>query len=130
MGVTVQVAIDCADPNRLAAFWIEALGYAFEPPPLGYATWEDWAVAEGIPEDRWNDAAAIVDPGGVGPRIYFQKVPEAKAVKNRVHLDVKNHAGMGLPVEERRERVGPIVERLVGLGATRLAEHEEEGGYW
>ena len=37
-----QLVIDCADPDKLARFWAEALGYVFEPPPAGFATWDDY----------------------------------------------------------------------------------------
>jgi len=73
----------------------------------------------------------VVDPDGRGPRIYLQRVPEAKTVKNRVHLDLNISGGpSGGPVEERRRRVDAEVERLLGLGATRQRAAEELGGYW
>jgi hypothetical protein len=94
VSATVQVTFDAADPAALAAFWAGALGYVADPPPEGFASWEAWATDQGIPEERWNDASAIVDPDGAGPRIFFQKVPEGKAAKNRVHLDVRTAPGL------------------------------------
>jgi hypothetical protein len=44
-----------------------------------------WLAEHAIPEEGWNDASAIIDSGGNGPRSYFQRVPEPKAVKNRLH---------------------------------------------
>jgi hypothetical protein len=123
-----QVTFDAADPGSLAAFWAEALGYVEDPPPDGYASWEDWARKNEIPEDRWNDAAAIVDPERLGPRIFFQRVPEGKIAKNRVHLDVRS--APGLEADARRRRLNDEAERLVGLGATKLYELEERGQYW
>ncbi|KKD01870.1 VOC family protein, partial [Streptomyces sp. WM6386] len=55
---------------------------------------------------------------GVGPRLYFQRVPEGKVVKNRVHLDVR--AGTGLVGEERLATLEAECTRLVALGATRV----------
>ena len=55
-----------------AAFWADALGYDLQPPPPGYDSWKDWARAFAIPEEEWGDSAAIVDPHGDGPRVYFQ----------------------------------------------------------
>jgi len=64
MATGVQVVFDCADPDRQARFWAEALHYELEKPPQGFTSWEAWARAEGIPEEHWNDASAIVDPEG------------------------------------------------------------------
>ncbi|MET0830931.1 MAG: VOC family protein [Acidimicrobiia bacterium] len=86
-------AVDCADPSTLGAWWAEALGWrvTFE---------EDDEVAleppEGSPED------------GVSPDLLFLKVPDAKTVKNRVHLDLR-------PDDQLAE-----VARLEGLGASRV----------
>ena len=85
MATPVQVTFDCADPERMAQFWVDVLGYRLPEPPDGFGTWEEWAVANRIPEDQWNAARAIEDPEGEGPRIYFQRVPEPKTAKNRVH---------------------------------------------
>jgi Glyoxalase-like domain len=131
MATGVQVVFDCADPARLSRFWAEALGYQLEDPPEGHGSWEDWLREQGIPEERWNDAGAVVDPDGTGPRIYFQRVPEPKTVKNRMHLDLNATGGpSAAPVEERRRQVDAEAERLAGIGATRLRAVEELGVYW
>jgi hypothetical protein len=128
MGVPIQIVFDCADPDRVARFWAEALGYEFPPPPEGHATWEDFLRAMGVPESEWNSKSAIVDPEGKGPRIYFQRVPEPKAVKNRVHLDIS--VGAGHPLEERPALIDAEVERLEKLGAKRVRSFDEQGEYW
>jgi Glyoxalase-like domain len=125
----VQVVFDCADPARLAEFWAAALGYKLDDPPAGYASWPEFLTARGVPEDQWNAASACSDPEGRGPRIYFQQVPEPKTTKNRVHLDVNAGGPRATPAEERRRRVDAEVERLVGLGATRVGEVEEFGEF-
>ena len=132
MATGVQVVFDCADPDRMARFWAAALGYKLQDPPPGFASWEDWARDQGIPEERWNDVGAAVDPDGRGPRLYFQRVPEPKTVKNRVHLDLNITGGLpsGRSLEERRARADAEVERLLGFGATRLRAAEELGQYW
>ena len=131
MAIGVQVVFDCADPDGLAHFWARALGYKLQDPPPGYRSWEDWARDNGIPEERWNDQSAVVDPDGIGPRLYFQRVPEPKTVKNRVHLDLNISGGpFAAPLEERRAKIDAEVERLLGLGATRLRVGEERGQYW
>jgi hypothetical protein len=131
MAAGVQVVFDCADPQRLAAFWAEALHYVVPAPPEPHATWDDWARAEGIPEAEWNDAAAIVDPDGAGPRVYFQRVPEPKVAKNRVHLDVNAGGGPSVSSDEHRRRVGAEVARLVALGATDArGPMDRRGEYW
>jgi len=126
-GPRLQVTIDCHDPQRLVAFWCATLGYVPEPPPGGHATWLDHWRAMGIPDEELIGAGeepeSIVDPDGVRPRIWFQAVPEAKAMKNRVHLDIDVTDGRSAPLAERRERVDTEVRRLEGLGARVLSIH-------
>lgn len=131
MATRIQVVFDCADPARQSAFWAEALHYIVPDPPEGHASWDDWARAMGIPEAQWNDARAIEDPDGVGPRIFLQRVPEPKVAKNRVHLDVNAGGGRDTPADEHRRRVDAEVARLKDLGATdERGAIEKEGEYW
>ena len=85
----IQVVIDAAEPAKLAEFWALALDYVLEPPPHGFETWEDFGRSIGMPEEKFGDQAAVIDPADEGPRLYFQRVPERKTVKNRVHWDVR-----------------------------------------
>ncbi len=110
-----QVTFDCANPERVARFWCEVLGYVM-PPPKDSATWNDFERS--LPLERQGAAAACVDPTGVGPRLFFQRVPEGKVVKNRVHLDVR--VGVGLVGEERVAVLEAECARLVALGANRV----------
>ena len=128
MATRMQVTIDCADPGRLARFWAAALGYQFEEPPDGFPSWKDYFVSRGFPPEEFEDDSydAIVDPDGVGPRVWFQPVPEAKVVKNRVHLDLDVGGGRKAPVEDRRRRVDAEAERLVAAGATVFRVLSEE----
>ena len=104
-----QVTFDCAEPVRVARFWAETLGYRAEY------------------DDEQGEAAAL-DTTGAGPRLYFQRVPEGKVVKNRLHLDVR--VGTGLVGDERLAALEAESARLVALGATRgqllLADDENE----
>lgn len=118
----MQVSIDCGDPGALAGFWCDVLGYTPAAPPPGFATWGDALDAFGVPAERRNDASAAVDPDGAGPRLFFQRVPEGKVAKNRLHLDVR--AAPGLTGEERMTALEAEAERLVARGATRLERHE------
>ena len=110
-------------------FWAEVLGYQLDPPPPGYDSWEAWLTEQGIPESDWNMASAVSDPDGRGPRIFFQRVPEPKQVKNRVHLDVNAGGPRGTPDDERRRawtprsqsRFGGRHEGPAGRGARRAA---------
>ena len=126
MATNVQVVIDCADPAALARFWAATLGYEVQPPPPGHDSWESFLESIGVPRSEWNSASAVVDPAGAGPRIYFQQVPERKAAKNRVHLDLNVGGGRALPLAERQRRVDAEVERLTALGARELARHHDE----
>src|SRR4051812_14491407 len=71
----IQVTFDCAEPERVARFWCEVLGYVVPPPPEGFATWDDFDRA--LPPEHQGSAFACIDPSGVGPRLFFQRVPEA-----------------------------------------------------
>lgn len=115
-----QVTFDAASPRALGGFWCEVLGYVEQPPPPGFDTWEAALTAFGIDQSDPDRAYAIVDPDGVGPRVFFQKVPEPKTAKNRVHLDVD----VGV------ETMHAKADELVAAGATWVAEHEEPGGHW
>jgi len=111
-----QVTFDCADPERVARFWCEALGYVVPPPPEGFASWDEFDAS--LPVEHQGSAFACVDPNGVGPRLFFQRVPEGKVVKNRVHLDVR--VGTGLFGEERLAALEAECARLIPLGAKRV----------
>jgi len=116
----IQVTFDCADPRSLSEFWCEVLGYVIPPPPPGFESWD--AFRESLPEHLRNSASACEDPEGTGPRVFFQRVPEGRTAKNRVHLDVR--AAPGLQGEDRMAALEAECERLVGLGATRVERHE------
>jgi hypothetical protein len=124
----VQVVIDCADPGALSRFWAEALGYELARPPEGFDSWEAALRASGVPESEFNSASAAEDPDGRGPRLYFQRVPEPKTVKNRLHLDL-NITTRGQPLPERKQWLASAAGRLVKLGATVSHEKEDDHGY-
>ena len=117
MAFDVQVAIDCSSPHELADWWAETLGWQVEPQDeafirrmieAGHATEAHTTRHHGALV--WNSATAIRSPDPGRPRVLFQRVPEAKTVKSRIHLDV--HVGA-----ERRESE---VAGLLARGATEL----------
>ena len=55
MATSVQITLDCADPDRLARFWAEALGYKIQDPPEGFDSWEAFLEKIGVPKEQWND---------------------------------------------------------------------------
>jgi hypothetical protein len=110
----VQVTFDAADPHRLARWWADLLDYQIvDAHDLVTRLLADGAVTE---EELVRidgrlflaDAVAASDPKGVGPRLFFQRVPEPKTAKNRVHLDV--------PVAA--DQLDAEVERVVASGAS------------
>jgi len=125
MAIPVQVVIDASDPHRLALFWADALHYEVEDHSgiiaglLGAGQLPPEAVIQVDGRDAFADVAACSDPDGAGPRVLIQAVPEAKSVKNRVHLDL--HVGA--------DRVSTEVERLIGLGATQAWTSSDRGLY-
>lgn len=100
---------DAADPHRLAEFWRLALGYVAEP---GY---------------DYPGGASIVDPDGRGPAIGFLRVPERKAAKNRVHIDIRVAGEPPWDNAERERRIRATVADLVAAGATVVREQTYDG---
>jgi predicted enzyme related to lactoylglutathione lyase len=88
-----EIVTDCADPHRVATFWSQVLNWPLVDDPKGYS----WVSSTG-------------EPWAPPPVLVFVPVPEAKTVKNRVHIDV-NPTG----VDQAEE-----LERLLSLGATRV----------
>lgn len=76
MARAIQITVDATGPRKLSEFWCEVLGYAEQPPPHGFETWEAALDAFGIDRSDPDRASATVDPDGVGPRMFFLKVPE------------------------------------------------------
>lgn len=91
---------DCGSPMTVATFWAAALGYE-------------------VDADSDEDDAFVRDPSGRTRGMFFQRVPEPKTAKNRMHLDVR-------PTGSMREEV----DRLLGLGATVRGFIEDGGSFW
>jgi catechol 2,3-dioxygenase-like lactoylglutathione lyase family enzyme len=131
-----QLTIDCNDPSRLVHFWAQVLGYEIQPPPEGFSTWNEWYLSVGVPEDELDltgdGSDRICDPAGRGPNIWFQPVPEKKALKNRIHLDVYVGGGRSVPIAERRQRVDARVVELLKAGASvdHVADHVNDGDHY
>ena len=124
MGPLLQITFDCADPGAQAQFWAAAAGYEEQAPPEGYESWDQLLDQMGVPPELRNSRSAVVDPDGVRPRLFFQRVPEPKTAKNRVHIDI--HIAVGMEGEERRRTIEAESARLTGLGATVLRRVEPE----
>lgn len=95
------VTVDCADAERMVAFWSEALGYVVRDDIVG---------------------VSLIDPTGEGPSIGFQPVPEGKIVKNRLHFDLTPRGG-SLATEVAR------LERL-GAQRVRYFDHDPQQVWW
>ncbi len=122
----VQITIDCADPAALAEFWCKVLGYRVQPPPPGFDSWDDALDAMGVPPEARNTRSAAVAPEGeTGPRLFFQRVPEGKIIKNRLHLDVR--VAPGSEGDARMAALEAEATRLVNLGAIRIRRVDPDG---
>jgi hypothetical protein len=112
-----QLTIDASDPARLAQFWAQALGYQAVPPSEPRSTWQDHYLGRLGTETAFDDR--LFDPAGVRPPIWFQEVPETKAGKNRLHLDLyPTGRDNAVPFEERIDTIDAKAAELVGLGAS------------
>lgn len=94
------LSVDCADAAKLAEFWADVLGRQVGPEPTA------------------ESAAVVVGEATQGPPLAFHRVPEAKTVKNRLHLDLIS------------SDFAAEAERLLSLGATRVADVERGGVRW
>jgi hypothetical protein len=113
----------------LGRFWAKALGYQPTPPTEPETTWNAHYRAR-LGEDAAFDDR-LFDPAGLRPPIWFQEVPETKAGKNRLHLDLyPTGRDNTLPLERRIEMVETKVDELVGLGASieRRTREEDDPG--
>ncbi|MEV8596361.1 VOC family protein [Streptomyces sp. NPDC052012] len=103
MNPTIRhITFDCTgDPYELALFWSALLGRQVSD------------------DDKPGDPEALIeDPSGTGPGLLFVRVPEPKAVKNRLHFDLR-------PTGRTRAEE---VARAIGLGARQLADHTRPDG--
>ncbi|WP_055697347.1 MULTISPECIES: VOC family protein [Streptomyces] len=130
-----KLVIDAADPHAQAAFWAETLGYEIEDNSalierlLGFGAAPKEATVEFRGRLAWRDLIAVRHPDdpydqdsgtGLGRRILFQRVPEAKTGKNRLHVDVHSEPGRRDAELTRLQELGAAVERHV----------KEPGGEW
>jgi hypothetical protein len=133
--VHFKIVIDAVAPHAQADFWAAALHYEVEDNSaligklLGFGAVPAELTVESHGRRAWRDLAAVRHPddpyqeesgAGLGRRLLFQRVPEVKTGKNRLHLDL--HPGEG-----RREAE---VARLEALGASVLRQVKEQGGEW
>ncbi|GAB2877197.1 VOC family protein [Streptomyces deserti] len=130
-----KLVIDAGDPHAQADFWAGALHYEVEDNSalieklLGFGAVPADLTVEFHGRPAWRDLVAVRHPDhpvdvesgtGLGRRLLFQRVPEAKTVKNRLHIDV--HSAPGQRDDE--------VARLERLGASVLRRVKEQGGEW
>jgi predicted enzyme related to lactoylglutathione lyase len=98
MNAIRTVTFDCADPSVVGKFWETALGWPAEIEP--------------------DASSAFLTNPGSGPNLLFNRVPEPKVVKNRVHLDLG-------PTDRTRDEE---VDRLLAAGGTIVADHRRPDG--
>jgi hypothetical protein len=111
-----QLTIDAKDPAVLARFWAQALDYRPAPPAVPETTWHAHYRARLGENAAFDDR--LFDPAGLRPPLWFQQVPEAKAGKNRLHLDLyPTGRDTALPMQRRIEIVEAKVAELRRLGA-------------
>jgi hypothetical protein len=123
--VFFQLTIDANDPALLATFWAQALGYQPTPPLQPETTWNAHYRARLEGADAFDDR--IFDPAGLRPPIWFQPVPETKAGKNRLHLDLyPTGRDNSVPQERRVEIVDAKVADVVALGASVVTRTRDD----
>jgi hypothetical protein len=116
-----NITFDCADPTLLATFWADVFGY---PHPEWPEDLKAELIAGGFTEADMTDRSVVEDPDGVGPRFFFQRVPEGKVAKNRIHMDVQATPGY-------RPSLAQLVaekDRIVALGARVVVDYDGQWG--
>lgn len=96
-----NVMVDCRDPEALASFWAALLGVAVR--------------------GRWEQYVGLHPVADGHPRLVFQRTEDPRPVKNTLHLDLHVPSAEALP---------GAVERAVGLGASLVEHHEQQGQTW
>lgn len=118
----IQITFDCASPHELVVFWAEALNYEVEDnsarvlPLLEAGILPEAATCPVNEKPQFADVAACSDRNQRRPRLLFQRVPEAKVAKNRVHLDIRIEGNLEFEME-----------RLMKLGATEAWRSNDRG---
>ncbi|BCJ73004.1 glyoxalase [Catellatospora sp. IY07-71] len=95
-----HITVDCFDPYALAGFWSQVTGHPRHP------------------DDKPEDTAALLMSPDDAPDLLFIAVPDAKSVKNRLHLDLQ-------PTDRSRDEE---IERLLGIGASLVADLRNPDG--
>ncbi|MCU1598807.1 MAG: hypothetical protein JWQ47_2546 [Glaciihabitans sp.] len=116
-----NITFDCADPTALATFWADVFGY---PRPEWPEELRAQLLASGLTEEDLANRSAVEDPDGVGPRFYFNRVPEGKTAKNRMHIDIQAVPGRHPTTEELETEK----DRIVALGATVIVDYDRPWG--
>jgi catechol 2,3-dioxygenase-like lactoylglutathione lyase family enzyme len=105
-----NITFDCSDPQKLSWFWADVFGY----PRAEWGEFGEQLKAKGLTDEDLAQRSIAEDPTGEGPRFYFQKVPEGKTAKNRMHIDIRTYPDRVATHDE----VDAEAERIVALGAT------------
>ena len=121
MGTRLQVVFDAADPHALVRFWAAAVRYDLEDhSPVVAQLLTGGQIMDGDVVDVegrqvFRDLAACSDPEGTGPRLLFQRVPEGKTAKNRVHLDLR--------ADDLAAEIARLQELGAVVGEVQSSEH-------
>ncbi|MCU1550026.1 MAG: hypothetical protein JWR36_586 [Glaciihabitans sp.] len=116
-----NITFDCANPRELSYFWADVFGYphADWPPDM-----KADLLSKGLTEEDLSNRSVAEDPTGEGPRFFFQRVPEGKTAKNRMHIDIRTNP-------DRRATLEELVaekDRIVALGATVMVDFDGRWG--
>jgi hypothetical protein len=127
MTVRFQLVVDRADPDLLARFWAAALGYALEPPPTGFASWDDTGVASASLRPTWapaRTASSIRTAAGRAPGSRW--CPNLGPSRTGSTSTSRSAAGGRSRPKPKGQRVDAEARRLADLGATMVAVLGEE----
>ena len=92
-----------------------------------HSTWRDWYLTVGVPPEEIDGDGSdrLVPPDGHGVALWFQRVPETKSVKNRLHLDLRVSAGQTVERARRREAIQVAIDFVLAGGGALIRWTED-----
>ncbi len=121
MSTPFQITVDCADADRMADFWSQALDYQHLAAPAGFDSWGSFADAYGIERPAPGSIRVIVDPAGAGPTIKFIRAELSPSAVAGFNFELR-------PGDEEAKEAK--ITQLRAIGGRLVDRHRSPNGWW